>query len=124
MFTRSSLNLLKSAAKSDAAAQRAFALAQAAQTKANKARELASVAEAKELILELSKAEVAARLTQTNAASAYMASVTDRNSAWSAYEATKKNEEVTMAALTRSDADLTAAEDAATAERDLIKTTE
>jgi hypothetical protein len=82
------------------------------------------VAEAKELILELSKAEVAARLTQTNAASAYMASVTDRNSAWSAYEATKKNEEVTMAALTRSDADLTAAEDAATAERDLIKTTE
>ena len=124
MFQKSSLGLLKSAAKSDAAAQRAFALAQAAQTKAEKARELAGVIEAKELILELSKAEVAARLNQANAASVYMASVTDRNSAWSAYEAAKKNEEVMKAALTKADTDLIVAEDASAAKRDLIKTSE
>ena len=86
MHKRTFLNLLKSAAKSDAAAQKAFALAQAAQTKADKARELAGVAEARERVFELSQAEVAARLTLANSSATHTAAITDRNLFRARYE--------------------------------------
>lgn len=124
MFDKTSITLLKSAAKSDAAAQRAFALAQAAQTKADKARELAGVAEARERVVELSKIELAATLALTNASATNTAAIADRNTAWSTHEAAKKNEEVTTAALRKAKEIMAAAKKATAAERDLVKTTE
>jgi hypothetical protein len=124
MYKRTSLSLLKSAAKSDAAAQRAFALAQAAQTKAGKARELAGVAEAKERVADLTKAEVAAKLIQANASATHTAAITDSNALWASYQAAKKNEEVTKSALVAADGNLNVAQRAADAERAQLKTTE
>lgn len=124
MFKRASLDLLKSAAKSDAAAQKAFALAQAAQTKADKARELAGVAEAKERVAELSKAEVAATLTLSNASAIHMAAIADCNMCRARYNAAEKNEKATSDARIAAGKSLDEATCAATAERDLVKTTE
>ena len=124
MFKRTSLDLLKSAAKSDAAAQRAFALAQAAQTKADKARELAGVAEVKERVVELSKAEVAARLTHANACATHTAAIADRNLYRARGQAAQKNVEATEAAMILAGKSVGAAQGAADVERARIKTAE
>lgn len=124
MYKKTSISLLKSAAKSDAAAQKAFALAQAAQTKADKARELAGVAEAKERVIELSKAEVAAKLTHANASATHTAALTERNATWAAYKAAQKNAEATEIAMVSAGKSLTEAKSATAAERKLVKTVE
>ena len=130
MFTRTSLGLLRSAAKSDATAQRAFALAQAAQaaqaaqTKADKARELAGLAEAKERVVELSKEEVAARLILASTSATHMAALADRNTAQGSYEASKKTVNATQAALFLAEGNLSKAKEVATNERNLLKTSE
>jgi hypothetical protein len=124
MFKSSSLALLKTAAKSDAAAQKAFALAQAAQAKAAKARELASMAEAKERANELKKLETAATLESTQAGNTFMAAVTERNIAKAALDAAEENVVVAKNVMQDAAAKMVAAKELADAARDLTKTTE
>jgi phage I-like protein len=116
-----STGLLKAAAKSEASATKALAVAQAAQADAAKKRELARTVEVKERVAELSKAETAAKLFHSQASNAYMAAVAERNTAEAALAATQKKVAAASEALQAAASDFNRAKAAADVERARIE---
>lgn len=101
-----SIILLARAEKSEVAAQKALAIAQAKQASAAKSRELAALAESKERIAELRQIESAAYLRYTQVSDAYAAASLSRDAAKAACETTVKKLKRTEAQLQIATADL------------------